>query len=96
MSVKCIAVDDEPMALKLVESYIAKTPFLQLEGSFHNPMKALNFCREFDIDLIYLDINMPEISGLSLAKLISKESKVISSRDVVLFKPSKEFKEFIN
>lgn len=75
--IKCITIDDEPLALEVLESHISKIDDLQLEGSFTNPLKAFSFIRDNDIDLIFLDIQMPELSGLDLIKLISKDQHVI-------------------
>jgi DNA-binding LytR/AlgR family response regulator len=75
--VTCIIVDDEPMAREILISFIDKIPSLQLVKSCKNAMEAFEVINSEKIDLFFLDINMPEISGLSLAKLISKESKVI-------------------
>jgi len=74
---KCIIIDDEPLALDLIKSYVEKTPMLQLQETFTNPFKALSFLIDNDIDLIFLDINMPELSGLQLLKSLSKKPLVI-------------------
>jgi len=74
---KCIVVDDEPLALDLIKSYVVKTPMLHLEGSFTNPFKALSFLIDNEIDLIFLDINMPELSGLQLLNSLTKKPLVI-------------------
>ena len=74
---KCIAVDDEPFALELISGYIQKTPFLEFSGGFTNPFKALSFLMSTPIDLVFLDINMPELSGIQLLKSLSSIPKVI-------------------
>lgn len=74
---KCIVIDDEPLALDLIKSYVLKTPMLKLEGSFTNPFKALSFLIDNEVDLIFLDINMPELSGLQLLNSLSKKPLVI-------------------
>lgn len=73
----CIVVDDEPMALELLESYILKTSKLKLAASFTNPFEALNYLMENGIELLFLDINMPELSGIQLLKSLSYKPKVI-------------------
>ncbi|OMP30138.1 LytTR family DNA-binding domain-containing protein [Mangrovimonas sp. DI 80] len=73
----CITVDDEPMALGLVEEYIKKTPFLELQGKFGNAIDALEFLNQTTVDLIFLDIQMPDLSGMELSKLIPKETGII-------------------
>jgi DNA-binding LytR/AlgR family response regulator len=74
---KCIAIDDEPFALELITGYIKKTPFLELAGGFTNPLKAMSFLMNNHIDLIFLDINMPELSGIQLLKSLSNLPKVV-------------------
>jgi DNA-binding LytR/AlgR family response regulator len=75
--IKCVVVDDEPMAREIIESYIAKTPILELMASCKNASEAILFAQENEVDLFFLDINMPEISGLSFAKLIKNTSQII-------------------
>ncbi|WP_339662123.1 LytTR family DNA-binding domain-containing protein [uncultured Polaribacter sp.] len=74
---KCVVVDDEPMAREIIESYIAKTPYLKLIKSCKNASEAILFQQENIVDLFFLDINMPEITGLSLAKIINQKAKII-------------------
>lgn len=73
----CVIVDDEPMAREILESYILKTPFLALKKVCKNASEAILFMQSNTVDLYFLDINMPEISGLSLAKIIKNNSKII-------------------
>ncbi len=75
--IKCIVVDDEPMAREILISYIEKISNLELVKSCKNALEAFEILNTQKIDLLFLDINMPEVSGLSLAKMIGKESKVI-------------------
>lgn len=75
--IKCIVVDDEPMAREILVSYIEKVSNLELIKSCKNALEAFEILNSQKIDLLFLDINMPEISGLSLAKMIGKESKVV-------------------
>ena len=75
--IKCIIVDDEPMAREILVSYVEKISNLELIKSCKNALEAFDVINEQKIDLLFLDINMPEVSGLSLAKMIGKESKVI-------------------
>lgn len=74
---KCVVVDDEPMAIEIITSYISKTPNLELIKSCKNASEAILFLQENKADLFFLDINMPEITGLSLAKIIDKQAKII-------------------
>jgi Response regulator of the LytR/AlgR family len=73
----CIAVDDEPMALKLIEGYIAKTPFLEMKNSFSNAIAALEYFNQNPVDLLFLDIQMPDLSGMELSKIVKEKTKVI-------------------
>lgn len=71
MVLNCIAVDDEPLALELTASYINQTPFLNLVGSFTSAIEALNFLHENPVDLLFLDINMPGLNGMELARIVN-------------------------
>ncbi|WP_431167332.1 LytR/AlgR family response regulator transcription factor [Tenacibaculum halocynthiae] len=75
--VNCIIIDDEPMAREILVTYITRIPNLYLIKSCSNAIEALNLINDKNIDLLFLDINMPEISGLSLAKSIHKKTKII-------------------
>jgi two-component system response regulator LytT len=75
--IKVVAIDDEPLALQLVKGYIEKTPFLELAGVFDNPLEAVGFIGSSDVDLILLDIQMPDLTGTELARVISGGPKVI-------------------
>jgi len=77
MKLRTIALDDEPLALKLVEDYIRKTPFLELVGSFDNPLDAIDFLTEEDVDLILLDIQMPDLTGIEFTKVLQNAPKII-------------------
>ncbi|KRB59739.1 LytTR family DNA-binding domain-containing protein [Flavobacterium sp. Root186] len=70
---KCIAVDDEPLALRLVETFIEQTPFLQLTASCDNAVEAMSLIREKQPDLVFLDINMPNLTGMELARLLQEQ-----------------------
>lgn len=77
MKIRAIAIDDEPLALQLIESHISKVPYLKLLGTFHNPLSALDLIRQGEVDLIYLDINMPDIIGIDFIKGLQNPPKVI-------------------
>jgi two-component system response regulator LytT len=74
---KCIAIDDEPLALNLVETFIKQTPFLQLLCTCDNAVEAMTLIREKQPDLIFLDINMPNLTGMELARLMQQQSMPI-------------------
>lgn len=73
----CIAVDDEPMALNLVESYVKKTPFLELRKKCSSAIEALEYVNQNSVDILFLDIQMPDLTGMELSKMLPKGSKVI-------------------
>lgn len=77
MTLNCIVVDDEPLALGLIVSYVKKTPFLNLIGSYSNAMDAAKAFEEQRPELMFLDIQMPEMNGLEFSKLIGDKTKVI-------------------
>jgi len=74
MKIKCIAVDDEPLALDLVSRFVDQTSFLTLAGKFDNAIDALGFVNQNDVDLIFLDIQMPDLSGMELARVLDGKS----------------------
>lgn len=77
MNINCIAVDDEPLALDLIEGYARRIPYLNFLGSFHNQFAALEPLKKEKIDLLYLDINMPDLSGFHFLKGLTNPPKII-------------------
>ena len=75
--IKCIIVDDEPMAREILESHLSRIEAIEVSGTCKSAIEAFNVISAQKIDLIFLDINMPEISGLSFAKSINKNIKII-------------------
>ena len=75
--ITAIAIDDEPLALHLVTGYIQRTPGLKLLGGFDNPLDAIEFMTQETIDLIFVDIQMPDLSGLEFTRSLVRGSKVI-------------------
>lgn len=73
----CAIVDDEPLALDLMESYVAKTPFLNLTGKYSSAVQAMKELPERQVDLLFLDIQMPELSGLEYSKMVSPDTRVV-------------------
>ncbi len=73
----CIAVDDEPKALEILTYFIARTPFLELSGTFRDPFQAMDFIAKNKPDLVFLDINMPELSGIQLLRSLRVSPMVI-------------------
>lgn len=76
-TISCIVVDDEPLAVRLMESYVAKTPFLSLKGSFTSGTAAYSFLQEQQIDLLFCDIQMPNLSGMELSKMLPDRTRII-------------------
>lgn len=72
-----IAIDDEPLALNLITGYIQKTPFLSFQGSFDNPLSAMEYHEKNPVDLVFLDIQMPDLLGTDFARLLLNGPKVI-------------------
>ena len=73
----CIIVDDEPLAVRLLESYVEKTPDLELIASFTDSIKAINAVKAQKPDLLFLDIQMPNIDGMELAHSLPEETRVV-------------------
>ncbi len=76
-NITCVIVDDEPMALNLVESYVEKTPFLVLKNKCSSAIEAMEFIKTNPIDLLFLDIQMPDLTGIEFSKMLPKETRVI-------------------
>ena len=77
MSLSCIIVDDEPLAVKLLESFVNKTPDLELLGSYTDSVEAINAVRNLQPNLLFLDIQMPDLNGMQLAHMLPESTKVI-------------------
>ena len=77
MPLTCIIVDDEPLAVKLMESFVAKTPDLELLASFTDSVEAINAVKEQKPNLLFLDIQMPDLNGMELAHMIPAETRVV-------------------
>ena len=77
MALSCIIVDDEPLAVRLLESFVTKTPDLTLLASFTDSVEAINAVKEQKPNLLFLDIQMPDLNGMELAHMIPSETRVI-------------------
>ena len=73
----CIIVDDEPNAIDVLKRYAELTPFLNLRQTFRNPLKAISYLQEEQVDLVFLDINMPKLSGIQFLRSIETKPLVI-------------------
>lgn len=77
MKISCVIIDDEPLAVKLLEGFVNRTPFLQLSASFTDSINALSLLREKPVDLVFLDIQMPDMNGMELASMVPAETRII-------------------
>lgn len=77
MTISCAIIDDEPLAVGLLETYVRKTPFLELCGAFGSAVEAMATLRENPVQLLFLDIQMPELSGLELARILPAGTRII-------------------
>ena len=77
MKISCIVVDDEPLALEVLSSFIARIPYLVLEGQYTDPFFAMEHLRKKKVDLLFVDIQMPDISGIELVKTLNNPPKIV-------------------
>lgn len=77
MKLRCAIVDDEPLALGLLESYVKKTPSLELNGAYSSAIQAMKNLPENPVNLIFLDIQMPELNGLEFSRMIPQDTRII-------------------
>ncbi|SFO59733.1 LytTR family DNA-binding domain-containing protein [Prevotella sp. tf2-5] len=75
--ITCIIVDDEPLAVKLLESFVTRTPQLQLEHSFTDSVEALTWLKEHPVNLAFMDIQMPDLNGMELSHMLPEGTKII-------------------
>ena len=77
MTINCAIIDDEPLAAGLLESYAKKTPYLNLTGVYNSAITAMRDLRDNPVPLLFLDIQMPELSGIEFAKILPRDTRVI-------------------
>jgi len=77
MSIRCIAIDDEPLAVKKIAGYIQKVPFLELVAECRNAAEAMNIMDSTDVQLLFIDINMPDINGMEFVKSLTNKPYVV-------------------
>lgn len=77
MRLTCAIIDDEPLAVELMESYVRKMPFLELKASFGSGVAACEALREAPVDLLFCDIQMPGLNGMELSRMLPEETRVI-------------------
>lgn len=80
MKISCIIIDDEPLALELLERYVLKTPFLELKHSCKSAIEAMDIINNEQIDLLFLDIQMPDLTGIEFSKIVGKKQDNIHNR----------------
>ncbi len=76
-NIKCIIVEDEPLAVKVLADYVLQVPFLELQGKFKDAIQATDFLRSNDVDLIFLDIHLPKLKGMAFLKTLTNPPAVI-------------------
>ena len=77
MRINCVIIDDEPLAAELLLSYAKRISYLNVKGTFNSAIAAMRELREHPVDLIFLDIQMPELSGLELARILPPQTRII-------------------
>ena len=77
MILNCAIVDDEPLALSLLESYVNKTPFLNLTGKYSSAMQAMKELPNMKVNLLFLDIQMPELNGLEFSRMVDPQTRIV-------------------
>ena len=77
MNLTCIIVDDEPLAIRLLENFVERTPFLVLEASFTDSISALQTIKNDVVDLLFLDIQMPDLNGMELSRMVPSHTRII-------------------
>lgn len=77
MKLRCVIIDDEPLAIDLLKSYAKQTPYLELVATFENPLDAMETLAMGNIQMLYLDINMPQINGMEFSRTLSASTRII-------------------
>ena len=77
MTIKCAIIDDEPLALGLLASYVKKTPSLELCGTYSSAIQAMEMLPNNPVDLLFLDIQMPELNGLEFSKMVPEKTRIV-------------------
>jgi two-component system LytT family response regulator len=77
MQLKCVAIDDEPLALELIKNYVTRFPVLQMLQIFEDAVSCAEYLRQNAVDLLFVDINMPDITGIDLVRSLASKPMVI-------------------
>ena len=91
---RCVVVDDEPLAATLIKSYVEKTPNLQLAGTFNQAQDAVRTIMAGDIDLVFLDIEMQQLNGIEFAHIIPATTRIGESRSAPRLSRKKHHSKF--
>lgn len=75
--ITCLILEDEPLAMQLMAEYISKHSMLELKAQFHNPLEAITWLQQYSVDIIFLDIQLPGMTGMEFAKLLPKHQRII-------------------
>ncbi|MBQ9883609.1 MAG: response regulator, partial [Bacteroidaceae bacterium] len=75
--IRCMVIDDEPLAVQMVKAFILRTPFLEFVSSYTDAVEALEALKANPVDLLFLDINMPDLDGMSLAAMVPQQTRII-------------------
>ena len=94
MILRCAIVDDEPLALGLLESYVNKTPFLQLTGKYSSAVQAMKELPGEEVDLLFLDIQMPELNGLEFSQMVDSRTRIVFTTAFALRPLARPFSGF--
>ena len=77
MALKCVAIDDEPLALELIKNYVRRFPALEIVNVFEDAISGAEYLNQYEIDLLFLDVNMPDINGVALARSLTNRPMII-------------------
>src|SRR5438094_727732 len=77
MQIKCVAIDDEPLALEVIKQYVSKFPALKLVQTFDDAVSGAEFLRNYPVDLLFIDISMPDLTGIELVRSIKEKPMTI-------------------
>src|SRR5436309_222856 len=77
MQIKCVAIDDEPLSLQLIEKYVSRFPALKMVHTFDDAISGAEYLRNNKIDLLFIDINMPDITGIDLVRALDEKPMTI-------------------
>ena len=77
MMLKCWIIDDEPLALTLLESYVNRTPFLKLTGKYSSAISAMKDLGNEQVDVMFIDIQMPEVNGMEFSQIVGPDTRII-------------------